>query len=305
MLVTTIIPTYNRAQDCVVAVESALAQTHREQEILVIDDGSTDDTEAVLARFGDRIRYVKKVNAGVSAARNLGMEMARGEAIAFLDSDGSWMPEKLARQVAVLEERPAVALVITSMLVVNPDGSVLEAFSRRTTIPVDGRVLRHVLRNPAMTPSTALIRTSVLRELGGFDPTLPTAKDLDLHLRIALRHEVAVIDEPLARYLRSTTGLSGSARSYHDYVLMMERFLERHGAEISPAERREALFGMYMRNARGLIFHRQYGEAARFALRGLRNARHGRDALAMGALAAQLGKSVAARAARKVRGPRG
>ena len=293
MQVTTIIPTYNRAKACVVAVESALAQTHREQEILVIDDGSTDDTEAAMARFGERIRYVKKPNGGVSAARNLGIEMARGEAIAFLDSDDSWMPEKLARQVEVLRARPAVGIVITSMLVVNPDGSVRETFSRRKTIPEDGRVLAHVLRNPAMTPSTALIRTDVLRALGGFDPALKTAEDLDLHLRIALHHEVAVIDEPLARYLRSDAGLSASTRSYHDYVAMMERFVRRHADEIPAPTRRAALFGAYVRNARGLLYHHEYLAAARFALRGLRNARHGSDAIAMGVLAAQLGRSMA------------
>ena len=302
MLVSTVIPTYNRAADCVVAVGSALAQTHADQEILVVDDGSTDDTEAVLrARFGERIRYLKQANAGVSAARNLGIARARGEAVAFLDSDDTWLPDKLARQVAVLEARPAVGLVITSMLVVNPDGSVKERFSRRTTIPTDGRVLPHVLRNPAMTPSTALIRTDVLRALGGFDPTLRTAEDLDLHLRIALRHEVAVIDEPLVRYLRSDLGLSGSARTYHDYVHVMERFFRRFGDEIPPAMRHEALLGMYLRNARGLIIHGEYATVARLAWRGLRNVRHGSDVIAMGGLAGLLGKAALARTVRRLR----
>ena len=148
MLVSTIIPTYNRSQDVVVAVQSALDQTYPADlhEILVIDDGSTDDTAEVLARFGDRIRYVRKPNGGVSAARNHGIDLARGEAIAFLDSDDTWAPDKIARQVALLQARPEIDLVLTSIVVVNPDGSEKERYSRRTTLPTDGHVLRYVLQ---------------------------------------------------------------------------------------------------------------------------------------------------------------
>ncbi|MCB9565301.1 MAG: glycosyltransferase [Kofleriaceae bacterium] len=300
MLVSTIIPTYNRSQDVVVAVQSALDQTYPADlhEILVVDDGSTDDTAEVLARFGDRIRYVRKANGGVSAARNHGIDLARGEAIAFLDSDDTWAPEKIARQVALLQARPEIDLVLTSIVVVNPDGSEKERYSRRTTLPTDGHVLRYVLHNPAMTPSTAMCRTAVLREVGGFDATLRTAEDLDLHLRIALHHQVAVIDEPLVRYLRSDAGLSGSARTYHDYVLVMERFLAAHGHEIGEQDRKEALFAMYMRNARGLLHHGELGAAARLGAKSVPNLRHGGDLLVLGDLCLKFGRRVAVQAIR-------
>ena len=213
MLVSTIIPTYNRARDVVLAVESALAQTHRDHEVLVIDDGSTDDTAAALASYGARIRFIRKTNGGVSSARNQGIDQARGDAIAFLDSDDEWSPDKLSLQVAVLEARPEIDLVLTSMMVVDRQRRDTGLFSRRSTIPEDGRVLRHVLRNPAMTPSTAMLRTSVARALGGFDRELKTAEDLDLHLRIALHHQIAVIDRPLVRYMRSTEGLGNLPRT--------------------------------------------------------------------------------------------
>lgn len=299
MLVSTIIPTYNRARDVLAAVESALGQTYPadRHEILVVDDASTDDTAQVLAGFGSRIRYLRSPrNAGVSSARNRGIEAARGDAIAFLDSDDTWMPEKIARQVGLLEARPAVGLVLTSIQDVNADGSPARIFSRRSTLPEDGRVLRHVLRNPAMCPSSAMVRSAVLREVGGFDPLLRTAEDLDLHLRIALRYEVAVIDEPLIRYRRGDDGLAGSLRSYHDYVYVMERFAERHGSEVPPAELRAALFDAYLRNANGLLDHRAFDRVPRMAWRGLRLARNGRNARALALLLGKFARVAAVRA---------
>src|SRR5690242_5703997 len=133
MFITTVIPTYNRSADVVLAVESALAQRYPsdQHEVIVVDDGSTDDTEAVLAaRFGDRIRYMKKQNGGVSAARNFGIEHARGDAVAFLDSDDTWEPDKLAAQAAILAARPRVAMVLTSMIMVDGEGRPKGAYSR-------------------------------------------------------------------------------------------------------------------------------------------------------------------------------
>jgi glycosyltransferase involved in cell wall biosynthesis len=303
MLVSTIIPTYNRAQDVVLAVESALGQSYPadQHEVLVVDDGSTDDTEAVLAPFGHRIRYLRKTNGGVSAARNHGLAHVRGEAVAFLDSDDEWRPDKLALQVALLKERPNIAMVLTDMQVVDEDRSVQEIFRRRTTIPEDGWVLPYVLRNPAMTPSTAMIRTEIARELGGFDTTLRTAEDLDFHLRLALHHQVAVIPQPLVRYMRSSSSLSSLARSYHDYVFMMERFLRLHETEIGAADRRAALFGTYVRNARGLIFSGEISSALRLGAKSLGQVHDGEDVRAIGGLCMLLGRGVASRAVKKIR----
>jgi glycosyltransferase involved in cell wall biosynthesis len=302
MLVSTIIPTYNRAQDVVLAVESALGQTYPAElhEVLVIDDGSTDDTEAALAPFGHRIRYLRKTNGGVSAARNHGLSHVRGDAVAFLDSDDEWHPEKIARQVALLQERPDIAMVLTDMHVVDEARSPMEVFHRRSTIPEDGWVLHHVLRNPAMTPSTAMIRTQVARELGGFDTSLRTAEDLDFHLRLALHHQVAVIPEPLVRYMRSSSSLSSMARSYHDYVFMMERFLRLHDGEISADDKRAALFGTYVRNARGLIFSGEISSALKLGAKSLGQIHDGGDVKAVGELCLLLGRGVASRAVKRI-----
>lgn len=305
MFITTVIPTYNRSADVVVAVESAVAQRYPNDlhEIIVVDDGSTDDTEAVLAaRFGDRIRYLRKSNGGVSRARNHGIAHARGDAVAFLDSDDTWEPDKIAAQVEVLRARPSVAMVLTSMVFVDGAGRPFDTLSRRSTLPTDGHILPYVLRNPAMTPSSAMVRTRVARELCGFDPDLRTAEDLDFHLRLALRHEVAVIDRPLLRYTRADGSLGDSTRSYHDYVAVVRRFVETHADEIDAQTRREALFGAYVRNAHGLAQHGEVKAAVGYGFGGARHAATLEEVRAVGGVLVQLGRTLAARTWRRITG---
>ena len=306
MLVSTIIPTYNRSQDVQAAVESALAQTYPAdlQEILVIDDGSTDGTKEALSRFGSRIRYAFKENGGVAAARNVGIELALGSAIAFLDSDDRWVPDKIARQVAVLEARPKIGLVLTGIRDVNPDGTLRNAFSRRSNLPEDGHLLKYVLRNPAMCPSSALVRTAVVRSVGAFDPTLRTAEDLDLHLRIALRHQIAVIDEPLVLYRRCDDGLGGELRTYADAVAVMERFLGNHREEIPRAQQNEALVGAYLRGASGLLNHHEFGDATRLAMKGLQHSRRLRDVRALAGFGFKFARVASVRTVRRLWGRR-
>ena len=126
-LVSVIIPTYNRARLAAIAVESALAQTHPAIEVIVVDDGSTDDTPDKLAKFGGRIRVVRQANAGVGAARNAGMALARGAFIALLDSDDRWLPWKISAQAAAFRAVPALQLTWTDAAVIDPDGRQIHA----------------------------------------------------------------------------------------------------------------------------------------------------------------------------------
>ncbi|HRO28701.1 MAG TPA: glycosyltransferase family A protein, partial [Luteimonas sp.] len=159
---SVIIPTWNRRELIGRAIDSVLAQTRPVDEVIVVDDGSTDDTQAYLAdRYGERISCIRQANAGVSAARNRGLAMARGRYIALLDSDDEWLPEKTQRQVAFLDANPGVGMVLCNVMRMDPDGSMIDVFDRRRQIPEDGPALRWVLRDPALAPLSVLMRREV------------------------------------------------------------------------------------------------------------------------------------------------
>src|SRR3972149_3328027 len=130
-LVSIIIPTYNRATMCKTAVESVLSQTYGEVEVIVVDDGSNDDTKQIISGLNDRIQYIWQKNSGVVTARNLGMQMAKGEYIAFLDSDDTWLPWKLEAQLAVLRAFPTAGMVFTDMMAVDENGVGLYGYYNR------------------------------------------------------------------------------------------------------------------------------------------------------------------------------
>ncbi|MGB0133860.1 glycosyltransferase family 2 protein [Dokdonella sp.] len=260
--VSAIIPTYNRRELVIRAIHSALAQTREVDEIIVIDDGSTDGTgEALKAAFGDRIISVRQANAGVSAARNRGMAMARGRYIALLDSDDEWMPEKTAKQVDWLEAHPAFGMVLCDVERVDIEGRPIDRFRRRDVIREDGWVLPMVLQDPALAPVSAMFRREVYADIGGFDETLATAEDLDFHLRIASRWQIGVVEEALARAIRGHDGLSSLSRTYDDYTRVIERCVAESGDRVSEQDKSRALAAGYLRNARGAIFDNRFRAA--------------------------------------------
>lgn len=304
-LVSAVIPTFNRAADVRIAVRTAATQTYpaASLEIIVVDDGGSDDTEAVLAKeFGARVRYLKKPNGGVAAARNFGMAAARGELIALLDDDDEWKPDKIARQVELLTRRPDIGMVITDVERMDERRVGFEIFRRRDFIPTDGWVLPQVLRNPALAPASAMFRREVLAATGGFDATLRTAEDLDFHLRVALRFPIAVIAEPLTRAMRGHQGLSALTRTNRDYLDVVERFLRDHGHAVTAADRHAALFWAYARNSRGVVFDGRFRDAAVLAARAALRVRRPDEARELGRLGATLARNAAVRLRRTVRG---
>jgi glycosyltransferase involved in cell wall biosynthesis len=303
-LVSAIIPTYNRSRDLRIAVGTALAQTYPASalEIIVVDDGSTDDTAAVVGELGDRVRYLKKPNGGVSSARNHGMAAARGDYLALLDSDDEWLPTHVAEQAEFLDRHPDFGLVITDVARMDEQRRDFEIFRRREFIPVDGWVLPYVLRNPALAPASAMLTRAVYEDVGGFDETLRTAEDLDFHLRIALRWQIGVIEKPLTRAMRGHEGLSALARTYRDYLDVVERFVAQHRDAIAPRDRDAALLQAYARNARGMMYDGDLPGALRCAARSAVRARSGGDAVLVGRLGIDLAKGLAVRARRAVRG---
>jgi glycosyltransferase involved in cell wall biosynthesis len=192
--VSVIIPTFNRRALVCEAVESVLAQHDPDFELIVVDDGSTDGTDVALAPFGHRLRYVRQDNRGVSAARNAGVRSARGEWIAFLDSDDLWQPGKLTAQLAYIAAHPRTQMCQTGEVWIRNGVRVNPCRHHRKP---DGDVFLPSLRRCLVSPSAVMLRRELFEAAAGFDESLPACEDYDLWLRLTQTTPVALIDRPL------------------------------------------------------------------------------------------------------------
>jgi len=233
-LVSVIIPTYNRANYCLNAVASVLAQTHSNLEAIVVDDGSTDGTRDVLRGLDDRVLYLWQPNAGVSAARNRGLKQAKGDYIAFLDSDDEWLPWKLEAQLSVLKAFPEAGMTWTDFQAVSAEGALVqESYLRSMYSAYDGfdcetcfrtrarlsdfwkgcppayrekmfyvgYIFSWMLLGNLVHTSTVLMRRERQRQVGCFDTDLiRSGEDYDYHFRTCRLGDVALIDLPSIKY---------------------------------------------------------------------------------------------------------
>jgi glycosyltransferase involved in cell wall biosynthesis len=183
MRVSAVIPCYNYGRYLARAIDSILAQTYPVSEIIVVDDGSTDNTREVALSYADRVRYIFQQNRGPSAARNRGIRAASGEWIAILDADDWWMPEKTELQLATARSEPKVVLVYCNAWAVMPDGaqSPWESADPRNLWPWLRRT------NCVSNGSVAMIRRDVLLESGGFDESVTGCEDWDMWVRLGLK----------------------------------------------------------------------------------------------------------------------
>jgi len=267
-LISVVIATFDRRDLVIEAIRSVLAQTQPVDEVIVIDDGSSDGTEAALTQaFGNHIQYVWQENAGVSAARNRGLAMANGQYLTLLDSDDRWHPDKTRLQMAWLDDHPGYGMVICDVIRVDKHGRQIDVLHRRTAIPEDGDVLEWVLLDPVLVPASVMFRREVFDTIGGFDTSLATGEDLDFHLRVARNWKIGVIELALVTAMRGHDGLSASARTYSDYVHVFERFIVTVRDRLPAEQLDSALSLAYRRSARGLILEGWWKEALHFASR--------------------------------------
>ncbi len=192
--VSVIVPTFNRAGLLEQAIDSVLAQSFASFELIVVDDGSTDDTAVLLSAYAGRIRILRQFNRGVSAARNLGMAAAAGELIALLDSDDYWLPGKLARQVAFFDAHPDEMICQTEEIWMR---NGVRVNPKRRHQKYGGMIFEKSLPLCLISPSAVMLRKSLLDEVGGFDERLPACEDYDLWLRITWKFPVHLIPVPL------------------------------------------------------------------------------------------------------------
>jgi glycosyltransferase involved in cell wall biosynthesis len=270
-LASVVIPTYNRAYILGQAIESVLQQSYRPLEVIVIDDGSTDDTRSVVESFGPPVRYIYQSNAGVSPARNHGLREARGEFIALLDSDDQWLPWKLSAQIGLMRTFPELGMIWTDLIAIDGNGRVLhptylrKMYSAHRTVRIEevcspagrlGELLPGTLPEVADRPfyrgdifsqmilgnlvhtSTVLIRRSRLEQVGGFDESLiKSGGDYDFHLHTCFYGPVGFLDAASILY---RTGVEDqlTARRYmantaRNNLATVRKWLARGGERIT------------------------------------------------------------------------
>ena len=192
--ISVIIPTHNRAKSLERAIKSVLEQTYKNLEVIVIDDGSTDETSSIIKKYQKRIRYFSQLHSGVSAARNLGLEKSEGTWVAFLDSDDYWLPQKLEKQMQYILDHPGLMVVQTDErwirrgIHVNP---------MKKHQKYSGHIFDKCLPLCIVSPSAVMIHQKVLNDVGAFDESFPVCEDYDLWLRIALKYPIGLLPEKL------------------------------------------------------------------------------------------------------------
>ncbi len=193
MDITVVIPTYNRYTLLKRAISSVLAQTQSVDEIIIIDDGSTDNTPRIQNDFLT-LKYIYQKNKGVSSARNLGIKNAKNEWIAFLDSDDEWHKEKIAKQTAFHQTTPEILMSYTDEEWIR---NAVRVKMPKKFQKYGGDIFDKCLSHCIIAPSAALVHKTLFEKVGMFDETLEVCEDYDLWLRIAFSHKVGLIDEKL------------------------------------------------------------------------------------------------------------
>jgi glycosyltransferase involved in cell wall biosynthesis len=271
--VSVVIPAYNAQRFVAETIAAVKAQSYQDLEIIVVDDGSTDQTASIAESF-EGVRCIRKPNGGVSSARNRGVAEARGELLAFVDSDDVWHPDKLRHQVALMDLHPELVLGITAS---SSDRSLMEAVPR---LP-EGQLPNHriieqfeeVFLNPYLGMSGVIVRKAAFDVVNGFDQTLPFAEDVDFYLRLLFKRSAVVRIQDCVVYVRLVEGSlsSDGAIGYAKLMEVYRRFLSREpqwGREQAPLVRR-AFAQLYLRQANCHAADGEHLEALGSALQAL------------------------------------
>ncbi len=238
--VSVIIPTYNNAKLVTRAIDSVLTQTFTDQEIIVVNDGSTDNTESVLSSYTDRITVVHQPNLERAAARNNGIQRSSGRYIAFLDDDDWWHPKKLEKQVNYLDENPAIGLVCSFAYQVGPDGAILGTIGELRQLPqIPLYSLPWFFLGSSVLTLTVVIKREIIERAGGFEEHTRYIEDWDLWMRSSIFSPVICVPEPLAYYQLHGRNVPSTLDRYQvqDSRLAVLERVEKLVEELGEAER--------------------------------------------------------------------
>jgi glycosyltransferase involved in cell wall biosynthesis len=225
-IISVIIPTYNRGEYICETIESVFEQTYKDFEIIIVDDGSTDDTRQLIEPYLSRIKYIYQENAGVSAARNTGIIASESEYVAFLDSDDLWLTNKLKLQMEFLDSNPQLGMVYADACMFSNDQIIYSSFLKLKKFTSYGYIFGNLIKEDFIITSTVLVRREVFKDVGTFDESLSVAEDYDMWLRIARKYQIGLINECLVKYRKHNTNIS-SLKSI-TYPDMEIRVLKKH-----------------------------------------------------------------------------
>lgn len=223
--VSTIIPVYNREGLIGRAIESALAQSYPNQEIIVVDDGSTDDTCHVIKSFGERVCLISQPNRGPYAARNLGLKNSSGEYVAFLDSDDFWHPERLAKQVPLLETNKELGIVFgNGEIIYEGSPKSKNTFFQYYGEPARGWVFPQLLSRNFIPQSTVLVRRECFKKFGAF-LELPLGADFHKWLQVSLHYQVDYVEDVVFTYTMHSSNISRDRVTQYRNILKVVEHL--------------------------------------------------------------------------------
>jgi glycosyltransferase involved in cell wall biosynthesis len=255
--ISVIIPTYNRAAYLYESIDSVLCQTYEDLELIVVDDGSSDNTREVVQEYNDlRIKYIYKKNGGAASALNLGIKESKGNYIARLDSDDMFLPEKLEMQIKFIDFNPDIGLVYTQAYNTDEKGNVLELYLKDHTYPNNSlKVLRYFLFPPSQS---IMFRKSCIDRVGYFDEDMPITEDWDFCIRMAQYYKFAYIDKPLVKIRKHTKMITSDKIKSAQAIL---RVMEKHSETLSLGEGKEWLAPHYYNLGRLYLYKRDYKRA--------------------------------------------
>lgn len=226
--VSVILPTYNRAKTLPRAVQSVLNQTFNDFELIIVDDGSIDNTGEIVRNFEDnRIKYVKcKENKGASATRNIGIGLSKGEYIAFQDSDDEWLPKKLEKQLEIFETAlPGIGIVYTGFWRV--EGDKKKYIPYNSVKKKEGNIHKELLKESFIGLPATVIRKKCFEKSGIFDENLPRLQDWDLLIRLSKYYRVIYINEPLLISYYTPESITTNRRAHiKAFEIIIEKYFE-------------------------------------------------------------------------------
>jgi hypothetical protein len=268
-LVSVVIPAYNASRWIGEALESVLAQDFTDYEIIVVDDGSTDDTARVVETYRERVRCIRKPNGGVSSARNVGIRAGGGAYVAFLDADDLWTSDKLRLQLEVLT-RNEVAWVYSDAWAFDGESGVVLHRLGKVVRQYDGDILEALFVKNCIPSPTPVIRRSVFEHIGCFDEAakLSIGEDLCMWLKIAAEYPIALVPVPLAYYrvhATSTTGMRYPGVLLQGHLAVLEDAVARAPARLGPLRER-AIANCYLHAGRASLGKGYLAEARRLLL---------------------------------------